>query len=203
MKVKLILLICAILSGCSNEGTVSLDTSRVKSITKTYGENVYTQAMYFISLGEYKGENLDTQNMRSYAEGFKLGLRRRDLYQSIDHIVSEGLSYYYDKDTVLRITELNTKLALVSANVTDFIILHDNTSHEENNELADLKEEIKDLVPYLYPDDEGTEITLYTLITNPSPLAENHTQEQIHAFLDQLDDKLDKILLQVNQYKRP
>ena len=172
-----------------------IDSSQVSSITKTYGENVYTQSMYMFSINEYLGEEtIRIQSLQMYVEGFQLGSKRRNMYESVDQIVSAGLSEYYNQEIVLDIQKANSNLAELTANISNYIVSLDPQAEESKITLLELKEELDGVIAYIYPEYEDKDMSLYTLITSPKPLTEKHSQDEIKEFLLQLNQKVNETL---------
>ncbi|MDA5110258.1 hypothetical protein O3V59_17970 [Brevibacillus thermoruber] len=197
-------IILALLIGCSKVEPI-LTEKDIQGITYSYSEHVFINAMfitYVIStLSEDAHKPTSVESLRMYIEGFERANKRRDIYKSVEKIVYNSLSNKYNDQIVKEIDEAYKKLNVISNYLSEYMMKNNTYSSEFMKNITNLRENIKNLLPKIYPQNDNKDITLYNLIAHPEDVVEEYSKEQIEQFLTTLNSSMDHLLNIQEKYK--
>ncbi|UYZ12910.1 hypothetical protein A6764_19235 [Brevibacillus sp. WF146] len=127
--------------------------------------------------------------------------KRRDIYKSVEKIVYNSLSNKYNDQIVKEIDEAYKKLNVISNYLSEYMMKNNTYSSEFMKNITNLGENIKNLLPKIYPQNDNKDITLYNLIAHPEDVVEEYSKEQIEQFLTTLNSSMDHLLNIQEKYK--
>ncbi|UFJ40269.1 hypothetical protein LOK74_19885 [Brevibacillus humidisoli] len=201
----LLFILCAILSGCSNDEYV-LTKAEVHGITYNYAEHVYLHAMFLAHINNWLADNNQeysekSDRLRSYINGFESGNKRRSIYDSVRNIVSYRLSQSYSEKTINNIKKAHARLNIISYKTSEYLTQERDIESRELTELGKLINQVESL---LYPkSDDRAELNLYNLILYQEDITEAHNEKKIEKYFDDLDSAMYQLTEFLNEGTQP
>ncbi|GEC91976.1 hypothetical protein [Brevibacillus brevis] len=198
MKKILIMLslILVLTSGC-NKDAADINEDEIRMLAYTYSENVFNNYRYVGSisdfLGNANGKEITLESLQMYVSGYKQGNSRMKIYESVENIISLYFAKHYNEQIIAKLFDANRKLTQLTRQLNDLLTEEHIAAELSANQIIELRERIDDLLIYVYPEQDETDINLYTLITKPEKLLEKYTVTDIDIFFMNFNNAMEQL----------
>lgn len=189
-------LILVLTSGC-NKDAADINEDEIRMLAYTYSENVFNNYRYVGSisdfLGNANGKEITLESLQMYVSGYKQGNSRMKIYESVENIISLYFAKHYNEQIIAKLFDANRKLTQLTRQLNDLLTEEHIAAELSANQIIELRERIDDLLIYVYPEQDETDINLYTLITKPEKLLEKYTVTDIDIFFMNFNNAMEQL----------